>query len=226
MNWKLGVAAVALAALTCGGAQAADTIAVSTSSGINAGASLDIDTSGLDDGTANIKLSGLAAVVQNSAQDVNAQPLNDPTKYVAVINVGAATLGLDVAGSTFNSVSVYIGSLDTYNSMTFHFADNTTQTLTGSQLALLGPAVANGSHTLAAANEVFNFTFGSGVTAIDFNTTSNSFEFDNVSYTANTTTTGGGGGIPEPSVWIMMIAGFGLLGMALRSRDLAKMASV
>jgi hypothetical protein len=49
--------------------------------------------------------------------------------------------------------------------------------------------------------------------------------FDNLKYDVASATTGpGGGGVPEPTGWALMIAGFGLAGTALRRRRAASAA--
>jgi len=52
---------------------------------------------------------------------------------------------------------------------------------------------------------------GNPVNEVIFRSSGNSFEFD--------TLAASGVGVPEPSVWAILIAGFGLLGAALRRRQ-------
>lgn len=71
---------------------------------------------------------------------------------------------------------------------------------------------ADGNQFLPSTNREFYFTFDAAdkIAQVDFQSFGNSFEFDNI-YAA----------VPEPSVWLMLIAGFGLVGTMLRRRNAA-----
>lgn len=113
---------------------------------------------------------------------------------------------LDISKAGIKDISLYVGSLDAYNSVTF---GGVNVTYTGGQLGAISGAD-NGAQTTADTNGVFHFTFGAPVTSITFNSSQNSFEVASIS-----------AGVPEPASWALMIGGFGLMGAAVRSRRAA-----
>ena len=131
-----------------------------------------------------------------------AAPAFDGTHYEAAEFGNSFTL----TGPILKSMSVYIGSLDTYNLITFKGAGGFTQSFSGS--ALFAPA--NGNRTSANTNRQFFFTFSAAdeVDQVVFSSGKPAFEFDNI-YAAVS-------GVPEPATWTMMILGFGMAGFLLR----------
>ncbi len=139
---------------------------------------------------------------------VAAPPMGDASKYLAVTSSETATF---TSAKALTSFSVYIGSLDTYNSITFDGASGFSQTLTGTDLLnsiSSGPFTpSSGDQFSALTNRRFDFTFGSDtVDKVVFQSSGNSFEFDNIAVSA----------APEPSTWALMIAGVAFTGYALR----------
>lgn len=130
-----------------------------------------------------------------------AAPANDDTKYYYVQGGDEATF---TSNLLMKSLSLYIGSLDSYNFITFYRGADVVGTFDGENYA-----PANGSWTSDDTNRRFYFDFGSDrVDRVVFSSESNSFEFDNIAVSA----------VPEPGVWALMISGFGMLGAALRRR--------
>jgi len=129
-------------------------------------------------------------------------PVNrDPTQYLSVKGGELFTF----TGPARQSVSLYIGSLDDYNSITFHFFSGASQVVSGLTLGGVSGA-ANGNQTAANTNGRFTFTSaGDYITGFDLSSTQNSFEVSNI-----------GAAIPEPATWAMMIIGFGGVGAMLR----------
>lgn len=155
------------------------------------------------DGTTNpaFGFSGGGIRIGNTVNQA-VQPFGDATHYEAA-QFGNPFI---LSGPELTSLSLYIGSLDTYNSITFLGAGGFSQTLTGATLG----APANGSTTSGLTNRQFFFTFNAGdqVNEIIFATGRPAFEFDNI-YAAVSS-------VPEPATWTMLILGLGSIGFMLR----------
>lgn len=136
---------------------------------------------------------------------------------------GFASVGINDAGGLPNpavldlsafgditEISFLWGSIDTGNKVEFIDADgNAFATFTGGSNGI-APADGNqGSSSIVTFSVTDEHT---GLLAgLRFSSTQNAFEFDNVNIQA----------VPEPATWAMMIAGFGLVGGALRRRSTA-----
>jgi PEP-CTERM motif len=132
-------------------------------------------------------------------------PAFDTTQYLAVLGNRTATLAYSGPGS-IEDLSLYIGSLDSYNKITFYG----TGAFSGAGESLLGSQLVTdpmGSPTDANDNQRFNFTFtGGAVNEVVFYSGFNSLEFDNIA-----------AAVPEPATWAMMIVGLGFIGFMLRN---------
>jgi hypothetical protein len=145
-------------------------------------------------------LSGAGQLFAASSGNV-AAPASNATMFMGVTKGKEAVLNTPA----LSSLSVYIGSVDSYKSITFEGLGGFSETFTGSQLA----ATANGNRTSANTNRRFYFDFGTErVTKVTFQSSGNSLEFDNIAANA----------VPEPATWAMLISGFGLVGFAARRR--------
>jgi hypothetical protein len=134
---------------------------------------------------------------------VAAPPVGDTTNFLAVYGGGTATLTTPL----LESMSVYIGSVDSYNTISFYNGGTLVGSFTGTQLLAPLPAAANGDQSSALTNRTFDFNFGNTpVNEVVFSSSGNSFEFDNVA----------GAAVPEPGVWFLLLTGFTVLGTALR----------
>jgi PEP-CTERM motif len=140
---------------------------------------------------------------------IAAPPVGDNSKYLSVFTNGIATL---TSPGTLKSLSVYIGSIDNYNLITFHGQNGFSQSFNGTQLN----TPANGDQQDALTNRRFFFDFSDSdlVNQVIFSSSGNSFEFDNIA--ANDPPAD----IPEPITLSLFAAG--LAGAAaLRRRKLA-----
>lgn len=160
-------------------------------------------------------------VVMNTTTSAGAEPLGDTTPYLSVLGGQTATLTINpaIAGGALSSLTLFIGSVDTYNSITFHAGANT-QTVSGTSALndILAGNTHTGDQTSSLANAYFTFHFLQGVDQIDFSSGQNSLEIDDLTPTIQVGSQGGGGLLPEPGAWVVMLTGFALLGLALRAR--------
>jgi hypothetical protein len=139
------------------------------------------------------------------AEGESAPPPGDTTNYETVLANGLATL---TTSNLLTGFSFYLGSPDTYNTVTFYGLGGYQQTLSGA--AILGAAVnADGNQSVGRR---VSYDFGAErVTRIEFASTGNSFEFDSLAGTVQAA-------VPEPATWLMMILGFGGIGALIRRR--------
>lgn len=141
-------------------------------------------------------LSNLADIRAVGSGDA-AQPPGDPTKFVALQTGDSFTFHSDVG---FTGFSFYMGSLDTYNTVTVNGVP-----FSGSALAGPPPVAANGDQGVG-----FTVKYLLGVVTHDvtFSSTGVAFEFDNIAIA----------GVPEPGTWALTIGGIGMAGAMLRQR--------
>jgi hypothetical protein len=156
---------------------------------------------------------GNATVEDTSLANVYLAPQGDTASlasggnnYLAVAYPNSAGTETIAFNKGFTEVGLYIGSIDTYNSITFLGTGGTI--ITGSQiLAVTGGT--SGDNANSDYVEFVDTTLGADITGVQFTTPEAAFEIDNLSV-AN--------GIPEPSTWTMILIGFGLVGLQLRRR--------
>lgn len=156
-------------------------------------------------------LSGTYALVTGSSTDVYAAPAysastTDPNQYLAEEGGQTATLAL---GGSYTGVEIYVGSLDSYNTISF----SNGLSYTGTELAAMSTAADSGSQTSGSSNGLFYFVFtpGEAVTSVTFASGSNALEVAGVSASTST--------IPEAPTWAMMMLGFVGLGYAAFRRS-------
>jgi hypothetical protein len=122
------------------------------------------------------------------------------TKYLSVLG-GPSSVEVSF-GSLVSKAGFYWGSIDTYNTVQFLKDGVVVDSIGGG--AVTPTLVANGNQTSDLSNRyVTLISSGQQFDAIRISSTSNSFEFDNIS-----------AGVPEPSTWAMMMLGFAGLGFA------------
>jgi hypothetical protein len=163
---------------------------------------------------------GGSSLVSGSVPDVYAAPATSATTvvtgtYLAAEPGGTASLAL---GAAWQKVEIYVGSLDTYNSISFTSAAGTV-TYTGAELASMTGAIADSNQVLGTSNGLFSFFFtpGEAATSVSFLSTSPALEVASVSVSPT---------IPEPSTWAMMVIGFIGLGYAAFRRNAKDQSAV
>jgi hypothetical protein len=154
-------------------------------------------------------LSYTGNVFQGFSPGWYAAPANDATRFGAAEANDSSVLSV-TPGHEFNSLSFYLGSLDSYNSISFFNGNTLVKSYTGTDLTIPNPA--DGNQDGGDTNRRYFFTFGAadGVNRVVFGTTAPAFEFDNIAAAVSA--------VPEPATWAMMIFGFGFMGFMLRGR--------
>ena len=198
----LGAAALAVVSVS---ASAAPTVSFAGGSGTTAPGTTVFDN--FDSYAANSLLpGGTNAYALDASSSNGARPAYGSTgNFGSVLGGGSWTTNF-AATSLFSFV---LGSLDTYNSLTLHFADNTSLTYAGGQI-INDLSFPSGNQISGFTNGVvtYNTHGGPAIVGATFTSGQNSFEFDNLAR----------GGVPEPATWALMILGFGAIGGALRRR--------
>ncbi|HEX8420296.1 MAG TPA: PEPxxWA-CTERM sorting domain-containing protein [Sphingomonas sp.] len=147
--------------------------------------------------------SGFTVAAGNVSGQRAAPAFTDGSRYLAVGAGGTATLASTLA---YTSVSIFLGSIDSFNTVQILTGAGTVlQTFTGAQFT----ADANGNQSLPSTNRRITFKAAAGetISGIRFLSSRPALEVDNVVFA-----------VPEPSTWMMMLIGFGLVGQAMRSR--------
>lgn len=148
------------------------------------------------------------SVVTGSVEGQYAQPVGSTGDYYAVRTIDTPGF-IDL--SSFDgiaSLSFIWGSIDPYNTLSVIGKDSTVLgTWTGTDVV----AWAAGNQVDLDQNPLVTLTFTGvdqgNVGGLEFVTTQNAFEIDNIAIQA----------VPEPGTWLMMLLGFGLLGGVMRA---------
>ena len=151
-----------------------------------------------------------------SSLGLYAEPYGDTTQYLTVQPHGPNETV--TFGNTYTTLGLYWGSMDDYNSIQLFNGTTPLDTITGTQAALAIPASgAQGLQTDYANNRFITISnidgVGAGFTSIVLNSTSNSFELDNLSW-GNNSITGRFSATPLPPAVTLFSAGLALLGFA------------
>jgi len=205
---SLTAAIVALAAFAAPQAAfAGPTVTSSTAYGLPAITGPNVIT--FDENSAPYQISGNAAVVHGSVSGQYAAPAtatgDDTTNYLAAFPANDTL----ASGSLFgfglaNAVTFYWGSIDSYNALDFFLGDTFLGSVLGSDVSLFP----NGDQNSGITNRTVSIASSTPFDRLSFRTGQNSFEADSFRFSS---------AVPEPATWAMMIAGFGMMGFALRS---------
>jgi hypothetical protein len=160
---------------------------------------------------------GTAGLFTGSQVGVSAAPAFsvstfDTASYLSLQGGESETLSL----ASSRQISIYVGSLDSYNTITFGGPGG--DSFTGGQLAAMTVALDDGNQTASSSNGRFIFDFSAPVTSVTFFSGSNAFEIASVA-------SGSNGfeiarvteAVPEPAAWALMLVGVGGMGAALRA---------
>ncbi len=170
--------------------------------------------------------SGAVAVYSASVPGVAAAPAGDTTKFEAIGTGGEAVFDFTgyLAGHTVNTVSVYLGSIDPYNTIfVLNRQDAVIGAITGNDL----PAATGDQGASITNRRLYITNLGPDFGGLAFASSGVAFEYDTIGATAanwspSTPSTPGQlpppSTVPEPAAWALMLAGFGLMGAALRRR--------
>lgn len=195
-------ALAAIASLALAGSAKAVTVLAEPGEAPPAGQEVVVDFEGFIANGFTLALAGPAAIHDGALgleEGVAAPPPGVTSHYLAIQQGGSAIL----TTPSISRLSVYVGSPDSYNAIRFVGEAGYDVLLEGAALA---GGVFNGDQTIGRR---VTYDFGPNrVTQVVFSSSGNSFEFDNIAV----------GIVPEPASWALMIAGFGMIGTALRAR--------
>lgn len=158
-----------------------------------------------------------------------AAPAGDTSTYMGIGTDGRATFDFRdyfaSRSSPARSLSVYLGSIDSYNFIDVLDAGlNVVATISGTDL----PA-SNGDQGAAITNRrlFINFDPSEAIGGLAFRSTGVAFEFDGIAASAARYQNFGdptpftipfATAVPEPATWALLLAGFGFIGTSLRRR--------
>lgn len=158
---------------------------------------------------------GTGSIVTGTLGGVYAAPAYSGTTadmdpYLAEEGGQSATVLL---GGSFTGVEVYVGSLDSYNTISF----SNGLSYSGTMLAAMTGATADGNQTSGSSNGLLYFVFSNdeAVHSVTFSSGSNALEVAGLSASNMV--------VPEASTWAMMAMGFAGLGYtAFRRRQVKR----
>lgn len=141
-----------------------------------------------------------------------ATPAGDTSRYGYVTSAMASNFAT-LTTPALKSISLYWGSIDTYNHLdVLGLGKSILMTIDGN---MLPPA--NGDQGSSITNRRVFITAGPGesIMGLRFRSPGVAYEFDSIAAAA----------VPEPQTWVMLVAGFGLVGFAVRRLQIATVAA-
>lgn len=210
MNKSVALLAGSLLAVIAMPASALTIVSFNAGSGaLPAGALVFEDFEGFASGTPGAAIGPNAFVFDGSVGGQSARPAFGSTGNFATVKTGGMYTSVFAPTTAFSFV---LGSLDTYNTLTIRYEDNTEQAYIGGQI-INDLTFPSGNQISGETNGVVTYTVTDGprISGAVFQSSANSFEFDNLA----------AGAVPEPATWAMMLGGFGLIGAVSRRRTRA-----
>ncbi len=139
-----------------------------------------------------------------------AAPAGDATVY-GYVSSAVDPNWAELSTPDLKSISFYWGSIDDYNQLEVLGAGGSVLlTLTGTTPGVGVPPIDGDQHINRTNRRIFiTADAGEKITGLRFTSTGVAFEFDDFA---------AAGTVPEPATWAMLIAGFGLVGLAARRR--------
>ena len=164
---------------------------------------------------AGMSWSGSGEIVDTTASGLAAEPgvaggVYGTGNFLNILSGHSETLTIPAAAE-ITKIGLYVGSLDSYNSLIFTLQGGAQLTYTGADLGAFSGAD-NGDQLAGNTNGVFDFSFKKAVTSIQFQSAGNSFEIAGIN----------AADAPEPATWAMLILGVAMIGCAARRRREAK----
>lgn len=145
-------------------------------------------------------------VLQTGSNGNGAAPATSGSSYDTTTYLSAPRGSATLTGSTlYNFVSLYWGSIDSYNTLELLDGSTVVGTITGADVS----AFANGNQQSSVTNRRVTIQNDLAFNSLRFSSTQPAFEADNIQFL---------GSVPEPATWAMSLIGFGALGAALRRR--------
>jgi hypothetical protein len=219
-NYSGLAALLLLAGIFCTGAANASVVFISFGTPPGPPPAVPAGESLVTDFSTGAGLTGAYLLVTGRIPNEAAQPAytatsGDKSQYLAVLGGDAATLTLP---SPTEAISIYIGSLDAYNSVSFFDGATEVDSYTGKQLSVPFTTAEDNQRQIGQLNSDlsngrFYFTFSNPVTSIEFASGKDSFEIAQVAdvpYSVGAPSFPSA--VPEPSTWAMMLLGFAGLG--------------
>jgi len=203
---RLALAAVAVAALTTTASAAVNLVGSTAFDSAPAlGESIVWNFDAIHDTT---HFSYVGLTFPATVPGVAAEPAGDSSVFGAA-EPGSNALFSVNPGFQLKSLSFYLGSLDSFNTLSFLHNGTLITSFTGDQLTVPNPA--DGDQSAGDTNRRYFFSMDAadGVNQVLFSSSGAGFEFDNIAAAISA--------VPEPETWAMMILGFGLIGLMLRN---------
>ena len=132
-------------------------------------------------------------------------PTFDSGAYLAVGDASPTSTVTFGSGRGASYFGFYLGTPDSYNSVTFNGSDGSSVTFDGALLSAYSASTTGGAYYLG----VFS-TAGTNFTSIVFQSNGNSMETDNHAFVLAP--------VPEPETYAMLLGGLGLIGFTARRR--------